>query len=54
MDVMHILEKRVRIAGQNYIAPEVVLLMPFMPVVLFEASMNRDVNFLENVWNVPL
>ena len=44
----------VRIAGLSFIAQVVVLPMHFMPVVRFEVFMNRDVNYLENEWNVPL
>ena len=54
VDVMHIPEKNVRIAGQNYIVPAVVLQMHFMQADLSEVFMNLDASFLENVWNVQL
>jgi hypothetical protein len=51
---MHIPEKNAKILGQNCIVLVAVRQMRSMQAVLSEEFMNRDVNFLENVWNVRL
>ena len=50
--VMHMQEKTVKTAGQNYIVQAAVLQMRSMQVVLSVVSMSQVVNFSENVWNV--
>ena len=50
--VMHMQDRNVRIAGQNYTAQEDVQQMHIMQQEAFEESMNQDANYLENVSNV--
>ena len=54
MAVMHIQEKNVKTAGQNYTVPADVLRTHSMQAVLLKEFMSRDVSFSENVWNVRL
>ena len=52
--VMHMQDRSALIAGQNFIVPADVQRMHIMHPVPFVVSMNRDVNFSENVSSVQL